>query len=163
MNDLLKDFSSYDYKKCTLVIDACFSGASRSPEPLVILKGVGKKRIKDKVKEKSSKKSYFDFDFYKSDNQIDYMNPNIGDKMILFSSSSGEETSLTDDKNQHGLFTYHFLKILKDNKGKISSKELFDLVRSKVSKKSIMDFNKPQTPEIIYGDKINFNSDYFLK
>ena len=38
--------------------------------------------------------------------------PNIGDKMILYSSSSGEETSLTDDKNQHGLFTYHFLKIL---------------------------------------------------
>ena len=91
------------------------------------------------------------------------MNPNIGDKMILYSSSSGEETSLTDDKNQHGLFTYHFLKILKDNEGDISSKELFDLVRDRVGKKSILDFNKPQTPEIIFGNKINFNSDYFLK
>ena len=162
LNDLLKDFSIHDYKKCTLVIDACFSGASRSPEPLINLKGVGKWRIKKKPQE-GSKKSYIDFDFLRSDNQIDYMNPNIGDKMILYSSSSGEETSLTDDKNQHGLFTYHFLKILKDNKGDISSKELFDLVRDRVGKKSILDFNKPQTPEIIFGDKINFNSDYFLK
>ncbi len=161
LNDLLKDFSIHDYKKCTLVIDACFSGASRSPEPLINLKGVGKWRIKKKPN--GSKKSYIDFDFYKSDNQIDYINPNIGDKMILYSSSSGEETSLTDDKNQHGLFTYHFLKILKSNKGDISSKGLFDLVRDRVGKKSILDFNKPQTPEVLFGDKINFNSDYFLK
>ena len=50
-----------------------------------------------------------------------------------------------------------------DGRGDISSKELFDLVRDRVGKKSILDFNKPQTPEIIFGDKINFNSDYFLK
>ena len=87
LNDLLKDFSIHDYKKCTLVIDACFSGASRSPEPLINLKGVGKWRIKKKP-QGGSKKSYIDFDFLRSDNQIDYMNPNIGDKMILYSSSS---------------------------------------------------------------------------
>ena len=82
---------------------------------------------------------------------------------LLYSKKISFCFDLLDDKNQHGLFTYHFLKILKDNKGDISSKELFDLVRDRVGKKSILDFNKPQTPEIIFGDKINFNSDYFLK
>ena len=157
LNDLLSDFSKADYNSCNLFIDACFSGVSRSPEPLIKVKGVGKWKIK---KPKSNTKSFYDFDLIKvPDNDVsDFVNTNIGNKMVLFSSSSGEETSLTDEKNQHGLFTFHLLKKLKESKGKITTDGLFKYIKNKVGVESIMNFNKQQTPEILYGNEFDRNS-----
>ena len=157
LNKLLSDFSNANYNSCSLFIDACFSGVSRSPEPLIKVKGVGKWKIK---KTKSSTRSFYNFDLITdSDNDLsDFVNPNIGKKMVLFSSSSGEETSLTDEKNQHGLFTFHLLKKLKESKGKITTDGLFKYVKNKVGVESIMKFNKQQTPEILYGEEVNKDS-----
>ena len=157
LNKLLSDFSNANYNSCSLFIDACFSGVSRSPEPLIRVKGVGKWKIK---KTKSSTRSFYNFDLITdSDNDLsDFVNPNIGKKMVLFSSSSGEETSLTDEKNQHGLFTFHLLKKLKESKGKITTDGLFKYVKNKVGVESIMKFNKQQTPEILYGEEVNKDS-----
>ncbi len=156
LNNLLSDFSNADYNSCSLFIDACFSGVSRSPEPLIKVKGVGKW----KIKKKNSTRSFFDFDLISVTNNeiLDFENPNIGEKMILFSSSSGDETSLSDEKNQHGLFTFHLLKKLKESKGEITTSELFKYVKNKVGVESIMNFNKQQTPEILYGEKVNKDS-----
>ena len=157
LNKLLSDFSNANYNSCSLFIDACFSGVSRSPEPLIKVKGVGKWKIK---KTKSSTRSFYNFDLITdSDNNLsDFVNPNIGKKMVLFSSSSGEETSLTDEKNQHGLFTFHLLKKLKESKGKITTDGLFKYVKNKVGVESIMKFNKQQTPEVLYGEEVNKDS-----
>ena len=157
LNKLLSDFSNANYNSCSLFIDACFSGVSRSPEPLIRVKGVGKWKIK---KTKSSTRSFYNFDLIiDSDNNLsDFVNPNIGKKMVLFSSSSGEETSLTDEKNQHGLFTFHLLKKLKESKGEITTDGLFKYVKNKVGVESIMKFNKQQTPEILYGEEVNKDS-----
>ena len=159
LNNLLKDFSSFNYDSCTLVIDACFSGLSRSPEPLIKIKGVGKWKVK---KSKTSTRSFYDFDIsslVKSEKKKNnYINPNLGDKMVIFSSSSGDETSLTDEKNQHGLFTYHFLNKLKETKGAVNIDELRQYLKSKVGVESIMKFNKKQTPEAIFGKSINKES-----
>ena len=157
LNKLLSDFSNANYNSCSLFIDACFSGVSRSPEPLIRVKGVGKWKIK---KTKSSTRSFYNFDLITdSDNDLsDFVNPNIGKKMVLFSSSSGEETSLTDEKNQHGLFTFHLLKKLKESKGEITTDGLFKYVKNKVGVESIMKFNKQQTPEILYGEEVNKDS-----
>ena len=157
LNKLLSDFSNANYNSCNLFIDACFSGVSRSPEPLIRVKGVGKWKIK---KTKSSTRSFYNFDLIiDSDNNLsDFVNPNIGKKMVLFSSSSGEETSLTDEKNQHGLFTFHLLKKLKESKGEITTDGLFKYVKNKVGVESIMKFNKQQTPEILYGEEVNKDS-----
>ena len=157
LNKLLSDFSNANYNSCNLFIDACFSGVSRSPEPLIRVKGVGKWKIK---KTKSSTRSFYNFDLITdSDNNLsDFVNPNIGKKMVLFSSSSGEETSLTDEKNQHGLFTFHLLKKLKESKGKITTDGLFKYIKNKVGVESIMNFNKQQTPEILYGNEFDRNS-----
>ena len=156
LNNLLSDFSNADYNSCSLFIDACFSGVSRSPEPLIKVKGVGKW----KIKKKNSTRSFFDFDLISASNNkiLDFVNPNIGEKMILFSSSSGDETSLSDEKNQHGLFTFHLLKKLKESQGEITTIELFKYVKNKVGVESIMNFNKQQTPEILYGEKVNKDS-----
>jgi len=157
LNKLLSDFSNANYNSCNLFIDACFSGVSRSPEPLIRVKGVGKWKIK---KTKSSTRSFYNFDLIiDSDNNLsDFVNPNIGKKMVLFSSSSGEETSLTDEKNQHGLFTFHLLKKLKESKGEITTDGLFKYVKNKVGVESIMKFNKQQTPEVLYGEEVNKDS-----
>ena len=157
LNKLLSDFSNANYNSCSLFIDACFSGVSRSPEPLIKVKGVGKWKIK---KTKSSTRSFYNFELISvPDNGLsDFVNPNIGKKMILFSSSSGEETSLTDEKNQHGLFTFHLLKKLKESKGEITTDGLFKYVKNKVGVESIMKFNKQQTPEVLYGEEVNKDS-----
>ena len=166
LNSLLTDFKSYNYDRLTMVLDACFSGVSRSPEPLIKVKGVGNRRIKDKVKEDSKSQSKsFDFDYIikrMSSDETTYNNPNIGDNMILISSSSGEETSLTDNENKHGLFTYYFLKFLKESNGDITLESLFEKTRKKVGIESIMKYNKPQTPELLFGKNINADNDQFL-
>jgi len=166
LTNLLSDFKSYNYDRLTMVLDACFSGISRSPEPLIKVKGVGNRSIKDKVKENSKSQSKsFDFDYIikrMSGNETTYSNPNVGDNMILISSSSGEETSLTDNENKHGLFTYYFLKYLKESNGDITLESLFERVRKKVGVESIMKFNKPQTPELLFGKNINADKDQFL-
>jgi len=82
--------------------------------------------------------------------------------MILISSSSGEETSLTDNENKHGLFTYYFLKFLKESNGDITLESLFEKTRKKVGIESIMKYNKPQTPELLFGKNINADNDQFL-
>ena len=167
LNSLLSDFKSYNYDRLTMVLDACFSGVSRSPEPLIKVKGVGNRRIKDKVKEDSKSQSKsFDFDYIikrMSSHQTSYSNPNIGENMILISSSSGEETSLTDNENKHGLFTYYFLKFLKESNGDITLKSLFEKTRKKVGVESIMKYNKPQTPELLFGKNIDAGNDQFLE
>ena len=81
--------------------------------------------------------------------------------MVLFSSSSGEETSLTDEANQHGLFTYHLLQKLKQTQGNVTIKSLFDYTKNKVGLESIMKYNKQQTPELISGDLIDPNAQLF--
>ena len=78
--------------------------------------------------------------------------------MVLFSSSSGDETSLTDEKNQHSLFTYHLLSKLKKSKGEITTQKLFKYIKNKVGVESILNYNKQQTPKILYGEKINKES-----
>ena len=160
LNSLLSDFSKANYNSCTLFIDACFSGVSRSPEPLIKVKGVGKWKIK---KSGSSTKSFYDFDLTTDSNinKSSFVNPNIGKRMVLFSSSSGDETSLTDEKNQHGLFTYHLLSKLKQSKGDITIQELFKYINNKVGVESILNYNKQQTPEILYGEEINKESIIF--
>ena len=160
LNGLLNDFNKYEKQKTTVIIDACFSGVSRSPEPLIKVRGVGSKKLKKRSKNKSSNKSYF----------INYkpvffsnINPNIGKNMMLISSSSGEETSLTWDDKQHGLFTYYLLKFLQKSKGDISNEDLFSKVKKEVRFEAVMGFGgKKQTPEILYGNNFNRN-ELFLK
>jgi hypothetical protein len=59
---------------------------------------------------------------------------------------------------QHGLFTFHLLKKLKESKGEITTDGLFKYVKNKVGVESIMKFNKQQTPEILYGEEVNKDS-----
>ena len=125
LKDLMKRLSEKPHRKISLVIDACFSGLGKN-EPLVGLKGITIKPV----------------------------NPELGDNMLLLSSSSGNESSVVDQENQHGLFTYQLLKILQKTEGNISIQDLYNTLRKDVGINAIKKFDKIQTPAILLGKNI---------
>lgn len=75
-------------------------------------------------------------------------------RMVVMSASTDSETAYPFKEKFHGLFTYYLLKKLKESKGEVSYGELIDYVQSKVSKTSIVDNKKSQTPTCIPSDII---------
>lgn len=125
LKNLMTRLSAKPHGKITFIIDACFSGLGKV-EPIASVKGI----------------------------TVTPVNPELGPNMILMTSSSGNESSIVDDQNQHGLFTYHLLKRLQEAKGEISIESLFNLVRKDVALTAIKKLNKIQTPSILIGKEI---------
>jgi hypothetical protein len=125
LKNLMSRLSAKPHGKITFIIDACFSGLGKV-EPIASVKGI----------------------------TVTPVNPELGPNMILMTSSSGNESSIVDDQNQHGLFTYHLLKRLQEAKGEISIDALFNLVRKDVALTAIKKLNKIQTPSILIGKDI---------
>lgn len=125
LKDLMKRLSERPHGNITLVVDACFSGLGKV-EPLSSVKGI----------------------------TVVPVNPELGENMLLLSSSSGNESSVVDDKNQHGLFTYHLLKILKETQGEIPVNELYERLKKEVGLSAIKNLDKVQTPSILIGNKL---------
>lgn len=129
MTKFYQNLNDLHAKSVTVILDACFSGASRSSaqikgENLIAAKGIKLKVTKPWL-------SYKNF--------------------TVINSSSGEETSLGFDDSQTGLFTYFLaagLKGLADkNKdGEITVGELKDYVKANVVKIS-QRISGTQTPE----------------
>jgi len=111
--------------KCTVVLDACFSGGARNKE-LVAMKGV---KIKPKM---------------------DLVPGNL----LVFTSSRGSETSAVYREKQHGYFTYFLLKNLKEYKGAQTFGEMFNDVNKNVSKEVLINISKEQHPDVISGSEI---------
>lgn len=106
----------------TVFLDACFTGASRSnnKEMLASARGVA---IKSKM---------------------DVPPGNL----IVFSASQEDETAYPYREKGHGIFTYFLLKKLQESKGETTLGELSEYVVDRVSKVSLIDNPKNQTPTI---------------
>jgi len=134
LQTLYANLNKLDTKHTTVILDACFSGASRSSskiktENLVAHKGVGIRIIKPWL-----------------------MYPNF----TVINSSSGVETSLGFDQSQTGLFTYYFALGLQgkaDANGdlKVTLGELKTYVTDNVKEMS-RKISGLQTPQF-YGDE----------
>ncbi|MCM1029606.1 MAG: caspase family protein [Pseudoflavonifractor sp.] len=121
LSDLYDILSNMTSQKTMVILDACFSGASRSDEMLFSARGVA---IKSK--------------------------PGIPKgNMLVISSASCDETAYPFKEQNHGLFTYFLLKKLKETKGNITLGSLMDYVKENVGRKSIVVNGKPQTPSVI--------------
>lgn len=118
----LKDFyfklTQHNPARVTVFLDACFSGGARN-QGLISARGV---KMSPKYEEA------------------------IGN-IVVFSASSGQESSLPYADKQHGMFTYHLLKKLKDTKGEITYGQLADYIKDEVAKRSILINDKQQTPQ----------------
>jgi hypothetical protein len=67
---------------------------------------------------------------------------------VVFNASSEQESSLPFKDQEHGMFTYHLLKKLKESNGKVTYGELSDYITTEVARRSILINNKPQNPQV---------------
>ncbi|MBL7906178.1 MAG: caspase family protein [Bacteroidales bacterium] len=117
---LYAELSKYPSKKVTVILDACFSGGGRT-QGLMAMKGA-----KVKPREES-----------------------ISSNMVVFTSSSGDESSGFYREKQHGLFTYYLLKKIQETKGEVDYQSLIDYLKEKVNVQSLISNFKNQNPQLI--------------
>ncbi|OFY34256.1 MAG: hypothetical protein A2275_01370 [Bacteroidetes bacterium RIFOXYA12_FULL_35_11] len=118
LNTLYKSLTEYPSQKITVFLDACFSGGARD-QGLLAARGV-------KIKPKEGQ---------------------LNGKMVVFSASSGEQSSLPYKEKKHGLFTYFLLRKLQESRGVLTYKQLSDYLTEQVGVKSIIINNKEQNPQ----------------
>ena len=115
---LYQELNKYPAKEITVVLDACFSGGARN-EGLVAMKGV-KIRPKEDV---------------------------VSGNMVVFASSSGNESSAVYREKQHGYLTYFLLKKIQETNGYVNYKDLSDYLDYQVRKETAI-IGKVQTPKV---------------
>jgi hypothetical protein len=117
LREVYEKLTEHPTKQVTVLLDACFSGGARN-QGLVAARGV------------------------KIQPQKHILRGNI----VVFSASSGNETSLPYHEKKHGIFTYYLLKKLKDTKGQVSYREMSDYLYQQVGVRSVLINSKKQTP-----------------
>ena len=73
---------------------------------------------------------------------------------MVFSASSGDQSSLPFNKEKHGVFTYHLLKALQDAEGDISYGNLYDAINIEVNKTTLRNQGMEQTPKVNTSSKV---------
>lgn len=119
LSDLYAKLTAFPSKKVIVILDACFSGGGRN-EGLLAARSVA---IKPKVNA-------------------------ISGNLLVFSSSTGQQSSLPYHNKKHGMFTYFLLKKLKESKGDVSMEELKDYVTREVQISAIKINSKEQNPKL---------------
>lgn len=128
LNEFYSEIGQMSFHKSIIIMDACFSGATRDKnnQMLYAARGIAIK----------PKKSY----------------PK-GSSLVI-SSCMDDETAYPYEEENHGLFTYFLLKKLKDSCGEISMGGLFEYLKENVIRHSIVINGKSQTPSAIPSDEI---------
>ncbi|MEQ9062795.1 MAG: caspase family protein [Vicingaceae bacterium] len=121
LNELFAKLASSKAKKTIVILDACFSGGGRGENGLLAARAV-------KIKPKGE---------------------TISGNLLVFTASSGEEVSSPLNSESHGLFTYYFLKKLKETKGNVSAGQLKQYLELEVARTSLIENERQQTPQIL--------------
>ena len=133
LSQLYKDLTQFPSKKITVILDACFSGGGRNAGLL------SAKAVKIKVDTKSVQKG----------------------NLVVFSASSGEQESLFYKEKSHGMFTYFFLKKLKETKGEVTYDDMAKYVKQIVPLTSSDKNYKTQNPEVKVSPDVQNTWAYF--
>lgn len=120
LNTLYKTLAATKATSITYFMDACFTGANKEGSMLVAARGVAREPKKE----------------------------TIAGNAVVFSASSGDETAMTYEEKQHGLFTYYLLKKLQETSGNVTYNELADYISKNVKKDAFLLNEKPQTPVV---------------
>lgn len=128
LSDVYAQLSQCSSKQSIVLLDACFSGSAKSGEMMHAARGVALK-----VKEEAA--------------------PTRGN-LIVFSAATGDETAYPYARQQHGMFTYFLLSKLNSSKGAARFGEIYDYIKDNVSRKSIVENNKSQTPTFTVTDDL---------
>ena len=133
LKDLYAKLTEFPTQKVTVFIDACFSGGARN-QGLVAVRGV-KVKPKDEL---------------------------LKGKLVVFTASSGEQSSSAYNDKHHGMFTYFLLKKLQETKGNLTYKQLADYLSSEVGLKSVMINNKEQNPQVNVSPEVQNQWEYWI-
>lgn len=128
LEDLYNQLTEFPSQKVTVFLDACFSGGSRN-QGLLAARGV-------KIKPKE-----------------DLLKGNL----VVFTASSGDQSSLSYKDKSHGMFTYYLLKKVQETNGNITYKELSDYLTEQVSIKSALINQKEQNPQVLISSPLKDN------
>lgn len=124
MRKLHSELGKLPAKATIVFMDACFSGAKRGGDGMVVAtRGVA---IRAKV---------------------DAPKGNV----VVLSAAQGDETAHKYEEKKHGLFTYFLLKKLKESKGNVSLEELSKYVTQQVKRNSLLEEDKVQTPSTYFS------------
>jgi len=126
LDDAYNKLTEFPVEKATVFLDACFSGGARNQALQ------SSRAIKINPKEVV-----------------------IPKKLVVFTSCSGDQSSLPYNEKGHGIYTYFLCKKLQDTKGDITYKELGDYLKDKVSLESVVVNSKEQNPQIIVNPELN--------
>ena len=118
LKDFYETLGALPSSRIIVLMDACFSGASREGGMLMSARGVA-------MRPKS---------------------PTPLQNLLVISSATGDETSYPYEEKKHGLFTYFLLKKLKESQGNASLGAIIEYIHSNVTKTSIVVNGKSQTP-----------------
>jgi hypothetical protein len=118
LKDVCIKLTEYPSRRVSMFLDACFSGGARNQGLLEA------RAVKVKPKEQQ-----------------------LTGNLIVFSASSGEESSLPYKEKRHGMFTYFLLRKLQESKGNLTYKELSDYLNEKVALESILINSKEQNTQ----------------
>ena len=119
LSSIYKRFSETNAQMITIFIDACFTGGGRE-SGLIAARAF----------------------------TIEPNNEMLNGNMIVFTASSGAQSSLPYHDKKHGIFTYFLLKKLKETNGYVTYGELSDYLIKKVSIESLRINFKEQDPKI---------------
>lgn len=125
LSDMCTELTSSPALRVTLFIDACFTGGARN-QALIAARGV-------KIKPKTDA---------------------ISGNIVIFSASSGDQSSLAYKAKSHGMFTYYLLKKIQETKGNVSYKNLSDYLSREVAIQSVRVNNKDQNPQVRASDDV---------
>jgi hypothetical protein len=125
LGDLYNKLSETGAGRITVFLDACFTGGGRESGLLAA------RSVKVKPKE--------DLFF---------------GNLVVFSASSGDQSSLPDQTEKHGIFTYFLLKKLQDSNGIVSYGDLAIYLKREVSIESIRKNSKEQDPTVLVSPQI---------
>jgi len=118
LQDIFSKLTEYPNKRITVFLDACFSGGARNQGLLAA------RAVKIRPNEQQLKGN-----------------------LVVFTASSGEESSLPYKEKYHGMFTYFLLKKLQESKGDITYRELSDYLKEKVALESVLVNSKEQNTQ----------------
>jgi hypothetical protein len=125
LGDLYKRFAETGAGKITIFLDACFSGGGRN-SGLLAARSV---KVKPKI--------YYIFG-----------------NLLVFTASSGEQSSLPYQAEKHGMFTFYLLKKLQETSGNISYNDLANYIKSEVSIESIRTNSKEHDPDVLVSPDV---------
>ena len=125
LSDIYSKLSNTNASKISIFLDACFTGGGRNLG-LLASRGV---RVRPK---KGS----------------------LSGNLIVFSASSGEQSSLPYYEEGHGIFTYYLLKKLQESQGDLNFGDLSDYLTEKVSYESLIKNRVEQHPTVNFSQKV---------